>query len=345
MPYRKATLNKRFNSSADVRRNSPRFALYKRPLERIKQYSTRSNAYCSQSMWYNTASFTNMGYNIVLPFPTSFRYGVGKSASTGALMFVDRQCIDIPRYNPGGAQPGAAPLTSRFSDSIKTSSITVARRLYNYTTTPFMIRTLVWHNTGRTSASFGYIADQDYGALGRHGTAGAVGAGKLANVVSQCFQNEAGVDQTGVDNTAESVRQVSFRYDNVDKRYDLLLDNTRIIYPSIEALQPMRFDGLANWPSGATFSDSSVHIRDSSSCTAVDTFKLPFARRLRYEDEGLDVGCVQGDLVLLHFIVPIREPVPTKHVSGGGASIGVDTATLGEIEIDHQVTVDFTDGT
>jgi len=343
MPYRRASLNKRFNSSADVRRNSPRFALYKRPLERVKQYTTRSNAYCSQSMWYNSATITAMGYGVVAPFPTTFRYGVTKSASTGCLMYVDRQGIDIPRYNPSGGQPRAAPLTSRFSDTIQTSVVTVARRLYNYTTTPFMVRTLVWHNTGRTSASFNFLTDQDYGALGRHGTSGDNGTGKWANVVSQCFQNQHGVDQTGVDNTAEQVRQVSFRYDNTDKRTDLLLDNTRVIYPVIESLQPLKEDGYANFPAGGLVQTSATHVRDSSSCAAVDVFKLPFKRRLRFEDEGLDVGCVQGDLVIVHLVVPVREPVPYIKATAV-ANLEVDPGTIGEFDIDHQVTVDFTDG-
>lgn len=337
----------RFNASANTRRRTPRFALYKRPLQRIKQVTFDSNYYCTQSLFTTVPTFTFFGYaDPGAPWPTSFHYNQFASAASGCLMCVDTKGLDIARYFPGQPQPQAGLLSSRLNDTIVSKKIQFSRRVYNYTMTPFIVRTLVLHNTGRLSPAFNFINNVEYtiGGVrsGRIGSAGQAGNNQMADTASQLFQTNTGFNSVGVAANPEDVRQAKFDYDSVDNRYDLLLDNVAIVHPSIEVLVPFKNDGLANLVAGVT---PGTNVRDGGSNNRVDTFDLPFYRRLRYEDEGRTTGCVQGNLVVVHLVCPLREPVPAKVAAPAGAEITTDAGSVGEIAIEHSTTVSFCDGT
>lgn len=357
---------------------TPRFKLYKTPMQRVKVFTTKTDAAASLSNWIRDSTFEYFGYGCPLE-------GIGAYDKTpvndpsgafakGALMFIDGTSLRIPRFLGGnavatGAQ-AAKPLFSRLSDTANILNVNVTRTIFNQTSARFTVRTFIFQNTGKSSPLFGWNLpfSAGGGSWRPWGTSPAVYArigfqfGGCPTVYNQdiclsgirsnpvnLFCDKSGTRLTTISSDEETVVSgIRLDPDILDRKGDFYADNLVAVPPRREVTYPATIDGEIfrneNLAVGSRAGYIVDHVNDGSA-TKVDHFTLKMNKRLDYEDDGENVTVKQGDLLIVHVVVPCYEPCLDRE-SGSTLQAPVNVMNIfSEIQITTEVAVNFTDGT
>jgi hypothetical protein len=337
----------RFSGNVGAKRYLPRYKLYKAPQQRLKTFPSVSTAYAAQCFFYSLSQLNATNYLTPGGSRSLIEYG------RGCPVHISTVSANIPRYNPVASTNVSegrrnSPFNSRLNDRITIHSMAISRRIFNYTTTPFLVRTFVFHNTGRVSPGNGVALSNDSQDYGRIGSDGAAGANQLKTNVPNLTDRIDGVDQPAVPCTGEELRRVRFDYDLVEKRSDLIADMATVIEPQLISSFPMREDGyvddrrLGNGPN--LLSSSNGAANPLARVQDVKKIWVPMRKNVRFEDDGINENIVEGDFYVVTMFAPTREPAISAVQGTPGTPLTADVYCAGEIDFEIETTLSFTDG-
>lgn len=372
--------NARGSSSYALR---PRFKLYKSPVQRVKIFTTQTDCSCSLGAWINPWVYNYFGYtqpSTMVPAYNQIPVVANNAANgRGCLFFCEGTSLRIPRFlsqssTASGGQMNK-PLNCRVSDSAHVLNMNVTRTIHNQTSSRFVVRTFIFHNTGKQSPVFTFAPALTNGgqSLAWWGTAGvyqffAAAAGGVPTIYNEAncisgvramprnlLMDKYGVRLDGnVLSSAENVTQgVSFDPDCVDRKSDLFVDNITSIGSMRNIVGPIGVDGMFFVNNNIAAADRQYYISSSNDpdavTTKVDHFNCRLNKRIEFEDDGENVQTKNGDFLICHMVVPAFEPIPDRmFVPPEGGSLAAPSILnniFSEIQITTRVDCTFTDGT
>lgn len=357
---------------------TPKFKMYKAPVQRVKTFTTRTDCTASLGNWIRQVTYVYFGYSApvegVPAFDLATVVNPSGAIAKGALMFIEGTGLRIPRFL-GGSSVGTGnqatkPLFSRLSDYANILNVNVRRTVYNQTSSRFQIRTFIFQNTGKASPVFswelpfsgGGAAERPWGVAGVYDRYG-LQFGGCPTVYTQLnclsgiranatnlFCDASGTRLSTLRSSAEStMSDLKLDPDLLDRKSDFYCDNAVVVMPRQELSFPVSIDGAAflnqNIPVGARFDYLERHTSDAGPTTKIDHFSLKMNKRVEYEDDGENVTCKGGDLLVVHLVVPTFEPTPDRESGGAGLAPTNLMNIYSEIQVTTEVTVNFTDGT
>lgn len=354
---------------------TPKYKVYKSPVQRVKKYTTSTNCFATLAGWFTSNTLGYYGYT--QPYQAFPGYGLDPDLSSdrGMMAMCEGAGFRIPRYmmelGAAGGTQTLKPAMCRVSDTVNILKVQVTRSVHNATTVPFMIRTFVFQNTGKISPIWDFrlpfnginpTTHNWYGAGVLNGlnlgyenapqmyTEVTVQSGIRANPVN-LFLDRFSTKIDRVKSDVETlVDGIQLDTDVVDGKSDVFVDSIVKVDPVQLNYAPVGIDGKCINNPLVDVAQREYFLRQNTNSqtdkTRVDHFWLKPKRRLEYEDEGGIAYPKQGDLFVVHMLVPTFEPcVDRSNATNASQPLNVMNCPWGQIQIHTNIDVFYTDGT
>lgn len=374
----KSKKGSRFNAQGRAAyARTPKFKLYKAPVQRIKKYTTATSCFATLAGWFRDSTLNYYGYQ--QPYQCFPAYGLTPAAGEkGMMAMCEGGAFRIPRYqgnsNETVGNQQLKPAMCRFSDTVRILKFQVTRTVHNATLVPFMVRTFVFHNTGKISPIWSFSLPFNGGGPSTHnwysglypslnlGYASSPSGYTDATVPSGIRCNPSNLFMDAYSRRLDSVRSdcetitnnIQLDPDVVDSKSDIFTDSIVKVDPVQLNYSPIGIDGACICNPNVPNTQREFFIRQNTNSNAdktrVDHFNMRYNKSLEFEEEGSLGMPKSGDLHIVHMLVPSFEPCPDRSAAATpmpNPLLFLDwcNSPFGQIEIRTTVDVFFTDGT